>query len=68
MNSLVPVEETAKVEEKSSSSTKVSTDFEVTMDGKLRVIKINRTERKNAFSTQMYTDFVEVYIISCLYR
>ena len=32
--------------------------FEVTLDGKLRIIKINRAERKNAMTTTMYQGFV----------
>lgn len=60
VNSLVPVEEPPKAAEKTSSPTKISTDFEVTMDGKLRIIKMNRPTKKNAITTQMYQDFVQL--------
>jgi peroxisomal 3,2-trans-enoyl-CoA isomerase len=45
--------------------------FEVSMNGKLRIITINKPTKKNAFSQEMYSDFAKVntnlLLYLCLY-
>ncbi len=46
----------------SSASPGSPEGFEVTRDGKMRIIKINKPDKKNALSTAMYLSVSQVII------
>ncbi len=57
VNSLVGPENSA---ESSAAPKSAAAGFEVSMDGKLRIIRINKPEKKNPFTLKMYLDFAQV--------
>ena len=57
VNSLVGTENPA---ESNAAPKSAAAGFEVSMDGKLRIITINKPAKKNAFSLEMYSNFVKV--------
>ncbi len=57
VNSLVGPENSA---ETSVAPKSAAAGFEVSMDGKLRIIRINKPEKKNPFTLKMYLDFAQV--------
>ncbi len=57
VNSLVGPENSA---ETSAAPKSAAAGFEVSMDGKLRIIRINKPEKKNPFTLKMYLDFTQV--------
>lgn len=60
VDSLVgPTETSVKPNEHSKTHSAVS-GFDVSMNGKLRIIKINKPEKKNALSVDMYGGFTQV--------
>ncbi|XP_046457180.1 enoyl-CoA delta isomerase 2-like isoform X2 [Daphnia pulex] len=57
VNSLVGPENSA---ESSAAPKSAAAGFEVSMDGKLRIIRINKPEKKNPFTLKMYLDFAQL--------
>ena len=49
-----PAESAAEAAPQAAGDIRQDPGFEVTMDGKLRIIKINKPEKKNALTTTMY--------------
>ena len=47
---------------KSSNADDQHKGFAISMDGKLKIIRFNKPEKKNALSTEMYQSFVQVTI------
>lgn len=64
VDSLVGPANTTESSEVSTGSS--SPGFDVTMDGKLRIITINKPKTKNAFTLGMYVGFAEVNAIQNL--
>lgn len=65
VNSLVGPENSA---ESTAAPKSAAAGFEMSMDGKLRIITINKPARKNAFSQEMYSDFAKVRKRKCSFN
>lgn len=66
VDSLVGSSEPNKPDTKSSNAADQHPGFAVSMDGKLKIIRFDKPEKKNALSTEMYLSFVQVFFISFL--
>lgn len=61
VDSLVgPTESSTKPDKPSDTNSTSATGFDVSMDGRLKIIKLNKPEKKNAFSLDMYITFAHV--------